>query len=139
MTKHNTIQVDYTISENNYQLKSLLNIDSLIPKDDYYICKNNKKLYVSGTINGKSKTEYKSKITCYTCEDCSNFTNPEGRKLRMNRSIQAEGAFAQVKQNMQFKRFLSRGNKNVLSDGVYFYILKVNFPYQTLKNTLNLS
>ena len=57
----------------------------------------------------------------------------------MNRSIQAEGAFAQVKQNMQFKRFLSRGNKNVLSDGVYFYILKVNFPYQTLKNTLNLS
>ena len=34
MTKHNTIQVDYTISENNYQLKSLLNIDSLIPKDD---------------------------------------------------------------------------------------------------------
>ena len=312
MTKHNTIQVDYTISENNYQLKSLLNIDSLIPKDDsvrllsqiieemnleklyqtysrirgnsvtprqlkpaynvqfgvdseyivwasvgpqttdtttlipflksieklkyskviadsgyeseenyvflednqqlsflktsdyeikktkkyrndigrkenmiycekddYYICKNNKKLYVSGTINRKSKTEYKSKITCYTCEDCSNceykkkcikgnnskipieqrtknlqvsklfhkkqkenlerITNPEGRKLRMNRSIQAEGAFAQVKQNMQFKRFLSRGNKNVLSDGVYFYILKVNFPYKTLKNTLNLS
>ena len=34
MTKHNTIQVDYTISKNNYQLKSLLNIDSLIPKDD---------------------------------------------------------------------------------------------------------
>ena len=148
-------------------------------KDDYYICKNNKKLYVSGTINRKSKTEYKSKITCYTCEDCSNceykkkcikgnnskipieqrtknlqvsklfhkkqkenlerITNPEGRKLRMNRSIQAEGAFAQVKQNMQFKRFLSRGNKNVLSDGVYFYILKVNFLYKTLKNTLNLS
>ena len=148
-------------------------------KDDYYICKNNKKLYASGTINRKSKTGYKSKITCYTCEDCSNceykkncikgnnskipieqrtknlqvsklfhkkqkenlerITNPEGRKLRMNRSIQAEGAFAQVKQNIQFKRFLSRGNKNVLSDGVYFYILKVNFPYQTLKNTLNLS
>ena len=125
-------------------------------KDDYYICKNNKKLYASGTINRKSKTGYKSKITCYTCEDCSNceykkkcikgnnskipieqrtknlqvsklfhkkqkenlerITNPEGRKLRMNRSIQAEGAFAQVKQNMQFKRFLSRGNKNVLSE-----------------------
>ena len=72
-------------------------------------------------------------------ENLERITNPEGRKLRMNRSIQAEGAFAQVKQNMQFKRFLSRGNKNVLSDGVYFYILKVNFPYKTLKNTLNLS
>ena len=34
MTKHNTIQIDCTISENNYQLKSLLNIDVLIPKDD---------------------------------------------------------------------------------------------------------
>ena len=72
-------------------------------------------------------------------ENLERITNPEGRKLRMNRSIQAEGAFAQVKQNMQFKRFLSRGNKNVLSDGVYFYILKVNFLYKTLKNTLNLS
>ena len=29
---------DYTISENNYQLKSLLNIDSLIPKDDSVRC-----------------------------------------------------------------------------------------------------
>ena len=38
MTKHNTIQVDYTISKNNYQLKSLLNIDSLIPKDDSVRC-----------------------------------------------------------------------------------------------------
>ena len=39
----------------------------------------------------------------------------------MNRSIQAEGAFAQIKHNMNFKRFLSRGNQNILSE----YILVV--------------
>ncbi|MDU9053385.1 MAG: transposase [Clostridioides difficile] len=31
----------------------------------------------------------------------------EGCQLRMNRIIQAEGTFAQVKQNMKFRRFLS--------------------------------
>ena len=38
MNKNNTIQINYAISENNYQLKSLLNIDSLIPKDDSVRC-----------------------------------------------------------------------------------------------------
>ena len=144
-------------------------------KDDYYICKNNKKLYVSGTINRKSKTGYKSKITCYTCEDCSNCTykskcikgnnsktpleertkkfetskkfnqqrkddleriiTDEGCLLRMNRSIQAEGAFAQVKQNMKFKRFLSRGNKNVLSECILVALAhNVNKLHSKLSN-----
>ncbi len=34
----------------------------------------------------------------------------------MNRSIQAEEDFAQVKQNMKFRRFLTRGKENVLSE-----------------------
>ncbi|MCC0785075.1 transposase [Clostridioides sp. ES-S-0108-01] len=43
--------------------------------------------------------------------------SPEGYELRVNRNIQAEGAaFAQVKQNMKFRRFLSRGKENVLSE-----------------------
>lgn len=41
-------------------------------KNDYYTCENNKKLYISGTKTKKLKTGYKSEITCYTCEDCSN-------------------------------------------------------------------
>lgn len=40
--------------------------------DDFYICKNNKKLELSKVINRKSKTGYKSEVICYTCEDCSN-------------------------------------------------------------------
>ena len=34
----------------------------------------------------------------------------------MNRSIQAEGAFAQIKQNMEFRRFLCKGQKNILAE-----------------------
>lgn len=37
----------------------------------------------------------------------------EGIKLRMNRSIQAEGAFGVLKQDMGFRRFLLRGQVKV--------------------------
>ena len=36
----------------------------------------------------------------------------------MNRSIQAEGSFAQVKQDMNFRRFMCRGQKNVLAESI---------------------
>ena len=49
-------------------------------------------------------------------ENLDRLTSPLGCGLRTNRSIQAEGSFAQVKHNMNFKRFLSKGNKNVLSE-----------------------
>ncbi|GAE00759.1 transposase [Clostridium botulinum B str. Osaka05] len=38
--------------------------------------------------------------------------------MRMNRSIQAEGSFAQIKQDMGFRRYLSNGKKNVLMESV---------------------
>ena len=124
--------------------------------NDFYICKNNKKLVASQVKNRTSKTGYKKEIPCYICEDCKNceyktkcikgnnskipmnerikrleiskvfnqkrnenlnrILSPEGIELRMNRSIQAEGAFAQIKQNMEFRRFLSKGKTNILSE-----------------------
>lgn len=45
-------------------------------------------------------------------------TSPEGIELRVNRSIQAEGAFAQTKGNLSFRRFLSRGRKNILVEAM---------------------
>jgi hypothetical protein len=36
----------------------------------------------------------------------------------MNRSIQAEGSFAELKQDMGFRRFLSRGKENVLAESI---------------------
>lgn len=42
----------------------------------------------------------------------------EGCMLRMNRSIQAEGSFSEVKDGMGFRRYLSRGKKNVLAESI---------------------
>ena len=43
----------------------------------------------------------------------TNITIPEGILLRMNRSIQVEGAFGVMKEDHGFRRFLTRGKKNV--------------------------
>ena len=126
--------------------------------EDYYTCKNNRKLTVRNVIIRKSKTGYKSEKTIYTCEDCSNCTfksscikgsnwkapledrvksletsklfnrlrkddlerilSKEGCELRMNRSIQVEGSFGELKQDMGFRRFLCRGKQNVLAESI---------------------
>ena len=39
-----------------------------------------------------------------------------GKILRVNRSIQSEGAFGVVKQDYGFQRFLHRGNKKVFTE-----------------------
>jgi len=36
----------------------------------------------------------------------------------MNRSIQAEGAFAQIKANFGFRRFLTKGTESVLGETI---------------------
>lgn len=42
-----------------------------------------------------------------------NIMTPKGITLRMNRSIQVEGAFGIMKGDMGFRRFLTKGKKNV--------------------------
>lgn len=44
----------------------------------------------------------------------------EGKKLRMNRSIQAEGSFADIKGDSGFTRFLCRGKEKVLAESVLY-------------------
>ncbi|MBO4914832.1 MAG: transposase [Oscillospiraceae bacterium] len=43
-------------------------------------------------------------------------TSEKGILLRMNRSIQSEGAFGVIKQDYGFRQFLLRGNKKVLTE-----------------------
>ncbi|WP_353893376.1 IS1182 family transposase [Proteinivorax hydrogeniformans] len=45
-----------------------------------------------------------------------NIQTPLGKKLRMNRSIQVEGAFGIIKEDYGFRKFLSRGEKNVKTE-----------------------
>lgn len=42
----------------------------------------------------------------------------QGCQLRMNRSIQAEGSFGELKQDMGFRRFLCKGKQNVLTESI---------------------
>lgn len=49
-------------------------------------------------------------------EGLERILSEEGILLRMNRSIQAEGSFGDLKQGMQFRRYLSKGTSNVLAE-----------------------
>jgi hypothetical protein len=51
-------------------------------------------------------------------ENLERIVSKSGCELRMNRSIQAEGSFAEIKQDMRFHRYLSKGKKNVLAESV---------------------
>lgn len=63
--------------------------------------KGNKQLHVSPVFMEKRELSL------------SNISSPQGIKLRMNRSIQVEGAFGVLKQDYGFRRFLTRGKANV--------------------------
>jgi hypothetical protein len=52
-------------------------------------------------------------------------TSDLGKTLRLNRSIQSEGAFGVLKQDHGFRRFLRRGEANVLTE-VFLYAMAYN-------------
>ena len=60
--------------------------------------------------------------------------SPKGCLLRVNRSIQAEGNFAYVKHDLDFRRFLLRGNVKVAAEWLLFSlalnILKLHHKIQ---------
>ena len=60
----------------------------------------------------------------YREEDLERILSDEGILLRINRSIQAEGSFGELKQDMQFRRYLSRGTANVLAESVLLAMAK---------------
>ena len=54
----------------------------------------------------------------YRQEDLERILSDEGIVFRMNRSIQAEGSFGDLKQDMQFQRYVSKGMPNVLAESI---------------------
>ena len=69
-----------------------------------------KTLYVSKTMKQKRQ------------EDLERITSDYGIQLRMNRSIQAEGSFADVKADMAFRRYTYRSLDNVTAQSVILAI-----------------
>ena len=51
-------------------------------------------------------------------ECLARLTSPLGTKLRMNRSIQVEGSFANIKADMGLRRYSYRGKTNVLTESI---------------------
>ena len=60
-------------------------------------------------------------------------TSEEGALLRMNRSIQVEGVFGVIKEDYGFRRFLTRGKKNIEAQ---FFLLAFAFNVQKLCNRI---
>lgn len=58
-------------------------------------------------------------------------TSEEGALLRMNRSIQVEGVFGVIKEDYGFRRFLTRGKKNIETQ---FFLLAFAFNIEKLCN-----
>ena len=96
-----TIYVCEDCSNCTYKSKCIKGNNSKIP-----IEKRIKKFEISKKFNGQRKQDLVRIITY------------EGCLLRMNRSIQAEGSFAQIKQDMNFRRFMCRVQKNVLAESI---------------------
>lgn len=93
---------------------------------------------IKGTSNTplaqRSKNLYVAKIFQRQREKMeARITTDEGILLRVNRSIQVEGAFGVLKQDMGFRRFLLRGTAKVQTE---FLLLAVAFNINKLHNKI---
>lgn len=62
------------------------------------------------------------KLREYHYETLDLITSNEGKEIRVNRSIQAEGAFAQIKANWSFRRFLHSGMGGIHTEWLLMYL-----------------
>ena len=60
----------------------------------------------------------------YRKEGLERILSDEGILFRTNRSIQAEGSFGDLKQDMKFRRYLGRGRANVLAESTLLAMAK---------------
>ena len=73
----------------------------------------------------RTKTLYVAKqFLKYRQEDLERILSDDGIIFRVNRSIQVEGSFGELKQDMQFRRYLSKGTANVLAESILLAMAK---------------
>lgn len=65
---------------------------------------------------GNRKLQVSKRFIKQRKQSLEKITSEKGIMLRMNRSIQSEGAFGVIKQDYGFRQFLLRGNKKVLTE-----------------------
>jgi len=86
----------------------------------------------------KAKTGYRTMrvnqvIMEHRPKTLKKLTGEEGALLRMNRSIQVEGVFGVLKEDFGFRRFLTRGTKNIETQ---FFLLAFAFNIRKLCNRI---
>ncbi len=90
-------------------------------QEKYNLEQRNKNLYISKTFQ-RCRRENLKRITCES-----------GCMLRMNRSIQVEGSFGVIKQDMGFKRFLCKGKTKVKAE---CFLVAIAFNINKLHNKI---
>jgi len=65
---------------------------------------------------GNRKLQVSKKFITQRVESLARISSEQGILLRMNRSIQSEGAFGVIKQNYAFRQFLLRGHRKVSTE-----------------------
>lgn len=117
-----------------------------ISEKTIYICENCADCpYKSDCIKGnncKTPLEERTKVLQvaktfikHRKEDLERIISDEGILYRMNRSIQAEGSFGDLKQDMQFRRYLSKGTANVLAESTLLAIARnINKLHNKIQN-----
>jgi hypothetical protein len=90
------------------------------------------------TLEERSKNLYVSKTFLRQREKMeARINGEEGVLLRVNRSIQVEGAFGVLKQDMGFRRFLMRGNVKVYTEllllGMAYNVNKLHSKIQSVR------
>ena len=113
---------------------------------DFYTCKNNSDCpYKSDCIKGnncKTPLGERTKVLQvaktfikHRKEDLERIISDEGVLYRMNRSIQAEDSFGDIKQDIQFRRYLSKGTANVLAESTLLAIARnINKLHNKIQN-----
>ncbi|WP_343749903.1 transposase, partial [Hathewaya limosa] len=129
-----TVLGDYYTCKNNKKLivnKTIKRKSKTvyISEKTIYTCENcSNCVYKSKCIKGhNSKTPLEERVknieisklfNMLRKENLERIVSEEGCQLRMNRSIQAEGSFTEIKQDMRFRRYLSKGKRNVLAESM---------------------
>ena len=107
-----------------------------------YICKSCNRCgykkecqrYVKPTTkNPVKRIEITPAYDTVLAENQDRLISDTGIQLRMNRSIQVEGAFGVLKQDLGFRRFLHRGSGNVHK---MLYLLAMGFNLAKLHNRI---
>lgn len=82
---------------------------------------------------GNKRMEVSKRFVGLRDQSMMNISSPKGILLRLNRSIQVEGAFGVLKEDHGYRRFLLRGNKNVRTE---FLLLGLGYNVNKLHNKI---